>query len=205
MTEIRIFMEGGGKGPGGKAALRRGMDRLLRAVKDEARKSGCRWRLLPCGSRNETWKRFRGAVTADPRQVAVLLVDAEAEVGSDPAHHLQTREGWDLADVPDADVHLMVQIMETWLVADPRALADYYGRDFRSSSLPSHTNLERVRKSRIERSLQNATRATGKGAYHKIKHGSDLLGLVDPEIVRKRCPHCDRFVGRLERLVTREP
>ncbi len=194
-------MEGGGKGAGGKAALRRGMDRFLGSIKDDARKSGCRWRLMPCGSRDETWKRFRDAMTGDNSQVAILLVDAEAEVRNSPGRHLRTQDGWDMTNAPDSDIHLMVQLMETWLVADPGALSGYYGRGFRSSALPSHTNPELVRKSEIERSLRNATRATTKGPYQKIKHGSDLLGLVDSGAVRKRCAHCDRFLSHLERVV----
>jgi hypothetical protein len=40
--------------------------------------------------------------------------------------------------------------------------------------------------------LQHLKKAAD-GQYHKVKHGSKLLGSVDPSIVRKAAPNCDRM------------
>lgn len=45
--------------------------------------------------------------------------------------------------------------------------------------------------------LKNATKATQKGPYHKTKHGFDLLGLIDPNMVMKSSPFADELVKLL--------
>ena len=87
----------------------------------------------------------------------------------------------------------MVQAMEAWIVADPSALARYYGQGFRPAALPKTRNLEEVSKQDLERGLRQATQATGKGRYHKIKHASDLLKRIDVSTVTSRCDHCKRL------------
>lgn len=195
-------MEGGGPGAGGKAAIRRGMDRFLRSAKDAARTAGIGWDLVPCGPRNETYRRFRAALNQTRESVVhILLVDAETDVTTGARVHLKNQEDWDLRGVDDKAVHLMVQVMETWIVADPKALADYYGRGFHAGSLPSRHDLEQEPKKQVEVALRNATKRTQKRTYHKIKHASELLGRVDPARVQVRCPHCKRFFEYLDRVI----
>ena len=195
-------MEGGGPGAGGKAAIRRGMDRFLRSAKDAARTAGVRWNLVLCGPRSETYKRFREALNQTQESVAnILLVDAEARVTTNPRIHLENQGSWDLSEADDEAIHLMAQIMETWLVADPEALADYYGRGFHAGSLPNRHDLEQEPKKQVEDALRNATKRTQKGTYHKINHASELLGRIDPDRVWARCRHCKRFFDDLDGIV----
>ena len=195
-------MEGGGPGAGGKAAIRRGMDRFLRSAKDAARTAGIGWDLVPCGSRNETYKRFRAALKQASESVAsILLVDAETKVTTGARVHLKNQEDWDVSRANDKAIQLMVQVMETWIVADPKALADYYGRGFHAGSLPNRHDLEQEPKRQVEDALRNATRHTQKGTYHKIKHASELLGRIDPAGVQARCRHCKRLFEDLDRII----
>jgi len=83
-------------------------------------------------------------------------------------------------------------------VADPDALATYYGKNFRKNVLPATNDLESVSKVELANALAGATKETTKGAYHKIRHASALLGLVDAAIVRKQCVHCERLFAFLE-------
>ena len=202
MNGITIFMEGGGSALG-SAAIRQGMGEFLTSVRSAARKKGIVWNLVPCGSRENTFARFSESL--DPAQDAVariLLVDAEAVVAAtDPRVHLRNQDGWDLTGVPADTIHLMVQVMETWIVADPDALGRYYGRNFVPGRLPSPTGLENRPKAQIETALRNATKRTKKGSYHKIKHASKLLGRIDPAKVRARCPHCSRLFEELDRII----
>ena len=91
----------------------------------------------------------------------------------------------------------MVQMMEAWFLADPEALAAYYGQHFGAKALPGRENVEQIAKSDVERSLKEATKRTQKGEYHKIRHGSDLLAKIDPAKVRRRAPHCERLLTML--------
>ena len=115
--------------------------------------------------------------------------------------HLQARDKWNLSFTPEETVHLMVQIMETWIVADLAALSQYYGQGFRANKLPKATNLETVPKPTVERSLGEATKDTQKGRYHKIRHASDLLKLIDVESVKAQCDHCQRLFDDLGQIV----
>ena len=201
MKEIRIFMEGGGAGAGGKATIRRGMDGFLGLLKHAARMAGLRWTLVPCGSRHETCKRFLEALNHARQWVAILLVDAEAAMTAGPREHLRQQDGWDLEAVREGAVHLMVQVMETWIVADPEALAQYYRHDFNPRKLPRRPDLEREPKIQVLKGLKNATRHTRKGRYNKVGHAGELLGLIDPARVQARCRHCGRLFDELDRII----
>ena len=92
----------------------------------------------------------------------------------------------------------MVQAMEAWIVADSKALAEYYGQGFVERQLPKAANIELVSKPDLIHRLGEATKGTQKGRYHKIRHASDLLRRIDASKVKKRCPHCE---GLFETLV----
>lgn len=201
MKGIRIFMEGGGAGAGGKAAIRRGMDEFLELPKRAARTAMVGWKLVPCGARDEACRRFLDALSDGGQWVDMLLVDAEAEVATGPKDHLRQRDGWDLGAAREDAVHLMVQVMETWIVADPEALARYYGNDFNPSKLPRRTDLERAPKSQVLNGLKDATKRTAKGSYHKIHHAKELLGRIDPARVQARCRRCERLFSELDGII----
>src|SRR5262245_4655588 len=186
-------MEGGGDGANTKAALRQGMDVFLSELKKAVRRRSWRWKIVCCGGRNQTYRAFINALEVGEMSVVVLLVDAEGPVNGSARAHLTARDRWDLQDIDDEVVHLMVQTMEAWIVADREALARYYGQGFRVNSLPSTPNLETASKRAITDALARSTRDTKKGAYHKIHHVADLLKQVDPNIVRQRCPACARM------------
>ena len=203
LSSITIYLEGGGTGKNTKSVLRQGMDGFLDPIKQLAREKSWRWRLVPCGGRDQTFQRFRNAVTGtQPGGLIVLLVDAEAGVHNQTLRaHLQTRDHWDLAFATDEMVHLMVQIMETWIIADQETLAAYYGSGFQNNALPSAANLEGVSKATVDSALAQATNATQKGVYHKIRHAGELLKRIDHRKVRQRCPSCNRLFDTLERWI----
>ena len=195
-------MEGGGEGNATKAALRQGMDTFLQPLKEVARDKMLRWKLVCCGPRNEAFQRFQNAVSSRDDAVNVLLVDAEGRVHHQAARdHLLDRDEWELSFAHEDTIHLMVQTMEAWIVADPAALKGYYGQGFRANKLPRATNLETVPKPTVKRSLDEATKDTQKGRYHKIRHASDLLKRIDAEKVKARCCHCQRLFDEIGRIL----
>ena len=177
------------------------MDTLLRSLKQAARDKTLRWKLVCCGPRAEAFRRFRNAAHNGETAIVLLLVDAEGPVAKGPCEHLQARDGWDMRGVDAQSVHLMVQTVEAWIVADADALSRHYGQGFNAGALPRAENLESVAKRDVERSLHRATERTGKGRYQKIAHASDLLQRIDAEKVKARCRHCQRLFDEFRQLI----
>jgi hypothetical protein len=96
----------------------------------------------------------------------------------------------------------MVCTVEAWLIADPDALAEYYGKGFRRGALPKHDDIEAVPKEQLYQSLDRATAETQKGKYKKIQHCADLLGRLNPDRVRRRASHCDLLFKTLESQIS---
>lgn len=197
VTEIRIYVEGGGDKSDAKAAIREGFGRFLESLRELARERRIRWSITACGSRNAAFDAFRTALETHPDAFVILLVDSEAPVTRSPWTHLKGRDGWD-SELPDEHCHLMVQAVEAWLVADPETLAAYYGQGFHRKALPRRPDVEAVPKNELFEKLDRATVDTKKGTYAKIRHCSDLLGLLNCERVRQRAHHCDLLFTTLE-------
>lgn len=213
MKAIAIYAEGGGDHPGPE--LRVGFDTLLKAQKAAARVRRLHWKMVLCGGRNATCAAFLDAVRAEPDVVNVLLVDSEGPVAQQTGNaevdakarraHLIARDGWDLAVVDAERIHLMVQCMEAWIVADPEALATYYGQHFKANALPARQNLEEEPKKDIYDKLDKATgdKRLIKGPYGKIRHASELLKRIDPAKVAVRCPRFATFTRWLDATIAR--
>ncbi len=201
VNEIRIYAEGGGDGKDTKAAIRRGLGQFLSQLRGLARERRIRWNIIACGPRNAAFDNFKMALRSHPDAFNVLLVDAEGPVNQTAWRHLQERDGWNPAGVLDEHCHLMVQMMEAWLVADIDILESFYGNGFRRGVIPARDEVEAIDKAVLETALQNATRDSRKGPYHKIRHGSKLLCLIDSQIVRSKAPHCERLFETLTREI----
>lgn len=203
MSGILIYMEGGGQRTDTKADLRRGMDEFLQTIKNMVRERNWYWRLVPCGGREEAFSKFDKVLSSQSKKhhIVILLVDSEGQVNGEPYEHLKNRDGWNIDREYCDRIHLMAQTMETWIVADQETLSKFYGSGFARNALSQKHNLEEVSKVEVAKSLNLATQKTRKGRYHKIKHASKLLGKIQPEIVRNKCPHCKRLFTVLENIV----
>lgn len=198
VTEVHIYLEGGGDYKDTKRAMRIGFGEFLEELKDLARERSINWHITACGSRNNTFNDFLTALGTHPDAFNVLLVDSEGLVrkGDDKWEHLfRTENGWRDRNpgIGDEHCHLMVQMMEAWLLSDPDALREFYGPEFNENPIPRDGNIEHVDKERLDSALKEATRKTSKGEYHKIRHGAKLLAKIDPDKVRHRALHCDRL------------
>ncbi len=204
VTEIRIYVEGGGDGKNTKDLLRQGFSKFFKDLVAIARSNQIKWSVILCGTRNDTFRDFKNAFKTHPNAFIVLLVDSEAPVSANtnPWEHLKLRDKWDSPDVDDTYCHLMVQTMEAWFIADIDALKKYYGQGFKENAILKHQNVENIAKDLLEPSLKAASCNTTKGEYKKIQHAAKLLEMVDVAQVRIASSYCDRLFITLNQKIT---
>jgi len=198
----RLFVEGGGDDNEAlKTECRRGFRKLLEKAGLEGRMP----RIVACGGRKAAYDQFCTSMNkAAADDVAVLLVDAEDKVTeTSPWKHVEQREGdhWKKpGGATDDDLHLMIECMESWFLADKEALAEFFGQGFREASLPANPKVEEISKSDIYNGLRSASKNTQKGAYGKGSHSFKVLALVDPAKVREAAPSADRLFEHLDKV-----
>lgn len=112
-------------------------------------------------SRERTFDLFRTAIQ-NPRAgvLPLLLVDSEGPVLPDRTawQHLRAADGWEKpAQAADDQAFLMVQLMETWFLADRAALRRYFGAQLRESAFRAWPDLESVPKQTVLNVLGQAT------------------------------------------------
>lgn len=204
---VKLYVEGGGDSAALKTACRQGFTQFITNAG-----TGQRPRIVACGSRRDAYDSYCTAIASG--EDAVLLVDSEAPVahqhqqGQDaewqPWQHLKQRpgDGWERPEgAPDTDCHLMVQCMESWLIADPATLKAFFGQGFRENQLPATANsVESVAKTQVYSALAKATKdCKTKAQYGKGEHSFKLLGNIDPTKVTAASPWASRFVWNLKK------
>jgi len=212
---VKLFVEGGGDSKSLRSECRAAFSSFIQ----KTGLSGYLPRIVASGSRNAAYKDY--CIAIKNHEEAVLLVDSETEVNTPeghsvydaenqrtwkPWHHLENRLGatGEIADswkkpsgALDEDCHLMVQLMESWFLADINALKDYYGTGFNEKSIPIRSDIERIAKDKVLASLHEATRYTKKGPYNKGKHSFIILANIDSKMVISKSPWANRFITLL--------
>lgn len=189
----QVFVEGGGQGRTRLKEFRNAFISFL----ERAGANRQNFRVIACGSRGDTYRKFSSAVRKG--EPAILLVDAEQPVTAPgPWQHLRASDNWERpGGATDDQCHLMVQIMESWFLADTDTVESYYGRGFRRQDLPRSPNVEQVPNQDVLSSLNQAARNTRKRGYSKGKHSFEILGRIDPGRVRAASPYANRFIEAL--------
>lgn len=206
MKEIKLYVEGGGKGSQKLATIKvqQGFEAFFGEIKDAARKNKISFKIIPSSNTQSTYDDFIRSVDNSPQSFNVLLVDSDEPVGEDETarNFLQKKyKKWKLQKIEENQCHLMVQVMESWFFADKDKLAEFYGQNFNRNALSNNTNVEKIPKADIESGLANATRNTQKGEYHKTRHGAKLLELINPQNVRESAPHCERLFVTIKGVI----
>jgi hypothetical protein len=97
----------------------------------------------------------------------------------------------------------MVELMQAWFLADREVLGRYYGAGFLPNAIGDTADVERVPKTEVLNRLRRATRNTGKGEYHKVKHAPYLLERLDGTEVRDRARYCRQLFEAVMAKLTR--
>jgi hypothetical protein len=177
VTKLRVYFEGDDR-------LRPGFRQFLSEIAEAARRKMCYFDLI--ATEGTPVQDFHAALITHRDAWNVLLLDWEES--TEAQLRKQGLQGCD----PDS-IFWMVQIMESWFLADVDALKALFG----GSLSKGNPNVEEIPKADVLERLRKAAN----GEYHKVKHGAKLLALIDPARVRKAAPHCDRmFTVILARL-----
>lgn len=190
-----VFVEGGGTTKKQQRACRQAFSVLFR----NAGLQSSMFRVVACGTRNRAYEDFRLALDKQPDDVnVVLLVDSEGAVQSTDAwSHLNRKDRWERpAGVRAESAHLMVQLMESWFLADRSALADYFGQGFAATALPQGSDIEDIAKDDVLRGIKTASRHTSK-PYDKGRDAFAILPRLDVAKLVEGCPHARRLIDAL--------
>lgn len=193
LVKVKIYLEGGGDSKSLHSICRKGFCKLF----ERAGFAGRMPRLVACGSRNSAFSDFAIALeSANADYHPILLVDSESDLeGRSPWEHLQFRDNWKKPQgVDDSQALLMVQCMESWIISDRKSLRAFFGQCLNESSLLPPDKLESRSKDDVQTSLEAATKTCGDTrAYTKGRKSFEVLGELDPTVMRSRLPSFDRL------------
>lgn len=189
----KVYVEGGGDSKDLHSRCREGFRRLFEKCGFKGRMP----RLVACGGREDAYDDFTSAhgATRGSDYVA-LLVDSEEPVADIERiwDHLRHHDGWSKpTGAYDGQALLMTTCMETWVAADRGALREHFGHGLQESALPSSVNMESRPRHQVQDGLENATRKC-KGPYEKGKRSFEVLGKLDPAVLRQHLPSFSRCV-----------
>ena len=194
---VKLYVEGAGKTDLERQLCRRAFSTFFGVPGLSVRRP----RTVPCGGRKSAYDAFATAIkTAKHGELPLLLVDAEdaVEPGQTVWQHLKSRDDWDKpAGANDDQAFLMVQIMETWFLADPDMLRAYFGQGFSEKQLRAWPSLEDVPKGTVYDALAKATAQCKTKAYSKGRTSFEMLARLDSVKVEIACPHAKALFERL--------
>jgi hypothetical protein len=193
-----VFVEGGGD----TKYLRKRCREGFTAFFVKAGLAGRMPAIVACGSRGDAYSTFCTALkNAHARAFPVLLVDSEAPVvqGKTPWAHVHDRDGWPKPpEAVDEQLHLMVQCMESWFVADRQAVAIFFAKGFKAKALPQNKKVEEIPVQTVQDALKAASKDTKKGRYDKGTHAFGILATIDPQKVAAAATHARRLLDTLK-------
>lgn len=91
-------------------------------------------------------------------------------------------------------VFYMIQEMESWFISQSNIIDNFYNSNI-STKLAKKPASEFYEP---DKELQKLTKGTKKGSYHKVKHGSQLLKLLDPDKLYNDFPDFKRLIEKLK-------
>jgi hypothetical protein len=180
VTELRIYFEG-------DARLRPGFRRFLDEIYGAAKTRRCRVELV--ATDGTPVQDYSNGLKANPQAWNVLLLDSDAPASA----FAEMCTGKRIEASKEGSVFWMVQIMESWFLADVSALRKYFGKRFREAATTGNPKVEEIPKVDV---ISRLNAAAG-GEYHKVKDGTNLLARIDPSKLRTAAPNCERMFSTI--------
>ncbi len=178
MVERILFIEGTSDDTNG--SLREGFHKLLIQLL-----KGDMPRIKMGNNGRQTVKFFKNNRSS---KFGFLLIDLDAQKSEKDKKIME----YELKD-HKKNVFFMIQEMESWFLSQPAVLDDYYGKNV--SQKISQDNTEII--SEPDKLIRQLTKNTGRGSYHKVRHGVELLKRLD---ARKLAENSSEFSALIERL-----
>jgi hypothetical protein len=200
VKSYKIYIEGGGDGKDLDIQFREAWTKFF----TNASLQGKMPRPVRGKGRVNTFDLFKTAIqNQSKKEIPLLLVDAEDPVDANTVwQHLKQRDDWDQPQsATDDHAFLMIQVMETWFVADKDTLQAFFGAKFKSDKIPAWSNLESIAKSAILDALRQATQDC-KEPYAKGELSFKLLGEINPKVVAEKCPEAKRLLDVLRNPIS---
>lgn len=204
MVKVTVLVEGAGEDNSLKSVARQNLACLLSKLRLTSKPS-----IEFHGTRRAAFDRLRHALGRPSNGTCFfLLVDAEEPfvLSTDPNEkhhrwaHVRNRNGdnWPRPDTAtDEHLHFMATAMETWIIADQDAIRSRFPKEFNDRAITDDLDWENLSTDRVQALLRKATGER----YKKGKVSFELLGRVDPQTLRAKCLHAERFFSALERLL----
>lgn len=180
-----LFIEGESNSPNGD--LRQGFSKLL-----EKRVEGNLPKINLGGGKSQTVRKFvKNKLDAGSLLLLIDLDRPEEEKEQD------LREN-DLLSKKE-DVFYMVQEMESWFLSQPDVLDSFFGLDDQRKKVSDKLSKRKVTEiGDPKEALKNATKNSKRGVYHEIKHGVELLKLLDAKQLENSFVDFKNLVERLK-------
>jgi len=166
MKKKVLFIEGTNDRSNG--TLRQGFHKLLRQELNNVMPT-----IIMGNGKNQAISKFKKNKLADRNYLLIDLDDLESQ----KEKHLLDLKLKDQENI----VFFMIQEMEAWFISQPSILDKYYNSKI-SSRLPIKDAKQIEKPADV---LQELTKNTQKGKYHKVRHGTALLESLDAKLLKE--------------------
>lgn len=184
-TKKILFVEGEPNTPNGD--LRQGFAKLL-----EKRIEGNLPKINLGGGKSQTIRKLlKNKLEADSFLLLVDLDRPEEEREEDLIENgLESKK---------ENVFYMIQEMETWFLSQPDILDIFFGIDHKRKKVSEKLTKRKVTEiSDPKGELKTATKDSKRGEYHEIKHGVELLKLLDAKQLEDSFIDFKKLIERLK-------
>lgn len=184
-VKVILFIEGESNTPNGD--LRQGFSKLL-----EQKLKGKLPKIILGDGKTKAIDKFKNNQLKG--DLFLLLIDLDKPKKEKEADLLENK----LVAQKD-NVFYMIQEMESWFLSQPEILDTFYGIDNQrkkvSEKMPEKKASDFVNP---DEKLIELTKNTKKGEYHKIRHGVELLKLLDATQLEKDFPDFKNLIDKMK-------
>jgi Domain of unknown function (DUF4276) len=181
VKELRIYFEG-------DVGLRPGFRSFFDSIYKAARTSRCRVELV--ATDGTPVQDYNSGLKANPDAWNVLLLDSDVSVDRT---HVELCRSKQIEPSRSDSGFWMVQVMESWFLADADALRAHFGKRFQEGPLKGNPKVEEIPKGDVGVRLKSIAG----GEYDKVRDGVKLLTKIDPAKVRNAAPNCERMFSTI--------